>query len=349
MTQPISFLYSIKLIEPKDGLQARYSSEVPRARLPPVTTTSFEVLDSGDWRRWSPGNVREVPQDETSTISVYSTVSLVWCHDLQAFLQVPYDCTETNVKGAVRAGVPVEWDELSFHYGSNQQGRCLALLGYKYARNKLHAYGSPTWMPQLLPARYQCPGTSQHQGSCRLAGELSILLGLVAFSTTPDLMHWAIENCFYNNPTSLWIPHNQADSSKSSFPKHTHRDCIRGSNTSQEETNADSWSELAFSHLMMPPENVSERGKEATTVRLYHETCCFQSAAQSPLRLCTFVLLQTHIFPPFSSPFRSALEMIRRLNECFFKSPMYPKRLVDEPCLSLPILPLCSTILCCCI
>src|SRR3984957_5196057 len=228
MPQPVSFFYSIKSIKPDDAVKPQITSPPHSLWLLPDQMNAFTVLERGDWYRWSPGKVRGVPPNERSTIRVLSTVSLIWCPDRQAFLQVPYDCTERNVAGACnKDGVPLEWEGLSFHHKTNTEGHCISMLGYQYERNQLAARSSKTWMPQLLPQRYQCAENPEHPGTCHLAGELSILVGLAAFSTTQIWMHWVIENCFHNGPIPAWTPHDKPEGSKS--PTQTIR--IRGTDT----------------------------------------------------------------------------------------------------------------------
>jgi hypothetical protein len=238
----IRFCCLIKSIAPDFEAQVpRYSKPPHPLWLPPRTTNAFKVLQSGRWFQWSPGSVSAVPQNLLNKVQIHSTTSLFWCHDRQAFLQVPYDCTEKNVKEVLGDGVPLDWDVLSFHHKRIPPGPCISILGYKNEKNELCARGSPAWMPQLLPEKYQCPKKPEHDGSCQLAGELSILLGLVAFSTTPDRMLEVIQNSFRNDPTRTnWTPHgNSQNPSKSSTAIHTtDTDIPKG------KTNEDSWSKL---------------------------------------------------------------------------------------------------------
>jgi hypothetical protein len=208
--QPVPFVYSITSIKPSDAVKPRLSNPPNPLWLPPDQMNAFTVLERGDWYQWSPGKAQRVPPNERSTIQLHSTVSLIWCPDRQAFLQVPYDCTERNVAGCNKNGIPLEWEELSFHHKARTGGHCISMLGYQYERNQLAARSSETWMPQLLPYRYQCSENPEYPGSCHLAGELSILVGLVAFSTIPKWMNWVIGNCFHNG-TSAWTPHNKPE------------------------------------------------------------------------------------------------------------------------------------------
>src|ERR1700722_6498051 len=111
MSQSMSFLYSIKSIQPNDPVEHPLTRPPHSLWLPPDRMNAFTVLERGDWYRWSPGKVQGVPLNERSTIQLLSTVSLIWCPDRQAFLQVPYDCTERNVAEAYNDdGIHLEWD-----------------------------------------------------------------------------------------------------------------------------------------------------------------------------------------------------------------------------------------------
>jgi hypothetical protein len=236
-SQSLSFVYSIKSITPNDAVPPRFSNSPNPLWLPPNQMNGFTVLDRGEWFQWSPGRVQRVPPNEIPTIRPFSTVSLIWCPDWQAFFQVPYDCTEKNVAEVYSDdGIPLEWKGLSFHHKINTNGHCISMLGYKYEKNELAARSSETWMPQLLPQRYQCPGNPEYPGSCHLAGELSILVGLAAFSTTPEWMHWVIMNCFHNGPTPAWRPHGKPEGPSKS---HTQTIRIHDTDTPKKTNDAD--------------------------------------------------------------------------------------------------------------
>jgi hypothetical protein len=236
MPQPLSFFYSLKLIKPDEAVGHRRTEPPDSLWLPSVQKDAFTASGDGDWRQWSPGNVQAVPPNEISTIRLFSTVSLIWCPDRQAFLQVPYDCTEQSVAEAYKDGIHIDWKGLSFHHQTDSEGHCISRLGYIYDRNELAARGSETWIPQLLPERYQCLEKPQYPGSCHLAGQLSILVGLAALSTTSKWMHWVVENCFHSGSPPTWRPHNRPREPGKS-PTHTIR--IRDTDTPKQTTDAD--------------------------------------------------------------------------------------------------------------
>ena len=269
MPRPVSFFYSLKLIKPNEAVDRRLFKPPNSLWQPPDQKDGFTVSEDGGWYRWSPGNVQPVPPSERPTIRPFSTVSLIWCPDRQAFLQVPYDCTEQNVAEVHKEGIHVGWEGLSFHHQkAGLEGHCIARLGYTYERDQLAAYGSEAWIPQLLPERYQCPEKPEYPGFSHLAGELSILVGLAALSTTSsNWMHWVIGNCFHSGSTPTWRPHNKPKGPSKS-PTYIIR--IRDTDTSQETTDADLWSELV-SNIRPEPWGNSEPGKMANLARLYRE------------------------------------------------------------------------------
>src|SRR4051812_44471552 len=125
------------------------------------------------------------------------------CEDRQAFLQVPYDCSKIDVSDAQKDGVPLKWELISF-----QQNLWLSLLGYRFERITLSACGSSAWMPELLPERYG--GYSNDGEPGQLAGDLSIIVGLVAFSAPPDKMLEMTQKSFWAAGLR-WTPHGHGE------------------------------------------------------------------------------------------------------------------------------------------
>ena len=187
---PICFCFSIKSIEPDFEIQApRYPSPPLPYWEPPTNKHAFRVVDNTHWHYWYNGQVVRVPEGQDEQVKLHGTTSLFWCHDRQAFLQVPYDCTEINVgqsPGGVTNGVPMRWRKLSFDHRQLSQYQCISLLGYGYEKDELERLPSPSWIPKMLPKVYQNPQTPASQGATFLAGDLSIILGLTAFSVAPN-------------------------------------------------------------------------------------------------------------------------------------------------------------------
>ena len=260
--QSVPFFYSIKLIKPDFSQQdPRYSNS---DWLPPNIKEAFEVLHNGVWFLWTPGNASSAPQILQQTIQTYSVTSIFWCHDRQAFQQVPYDCTQKDVGKTTHDGMPLKWEPLSFQHNRTEDNNCIALIGYRYEQDKLDARGSPRWVPKLLPERYQHPGTPEHLGTCHLAGQLSILVGLVAFSTTANKIHEVIKNAFRKDPD--WSPHNQEGTGRMSL---TIPSLIR-TDKAKDKTSVGLWCELGFNRTA-EWRNVSKPGKRAAMVPSYYD------------------------------------------------------------------------------
>jgi hypothetical protein len=178
----------MKSIKPDYAVQQRRVSDPPVALwLPPTKREAFTAIADTNWHYWYEGTVHNVPIPNREHIKPYRTSSIFWSHERQAFLQIPCDCTEIDEEEAMgghNQDVPVTWSRISFH-NEIRGNRCLSLIGYGHEMNSLGARGSPSWMPELLPDVYQYQGAQQKE-TCQLAGDLSVLLGLAAFSITPQ-------------------------------------------------------------------------------------------------------------------------------------------------------------------
>ena len=208
---PGRFCFSIKPIKPDYGIQPPHvtlgSNPVWE---PPTVHGAFTATAVAPWYYWYNGTVSEVPPQNRAHIQVHRTTSMFWCYDRQAFVHVPYDCTAVDVKdamGGLQGNVPLPWNKITFH-NKIINNRCVSLLGYGYERDELGAPGSPSWMPELLPQRYQYQGTSATLGRCQLAGDLSIILGLAAFSMSPQATAKSIGESLRRTASGTeWTPH----------------------------------------------------------------------------------------------------------------------------------------------
>src|ERR1700722_12037708 len=140
----LSFCFTIRSIRPDYRIQARSTIPAPSPLwMPPTYTRAFRVETNSGPYQWYNGLVQPIPPAEEHYWMQYSTTSMFWCEDRQAFLQVPYDCTKIDVSEAQRGGVPSKWEGISFHHTP-----WLSLLGYEFERNTLSTHGSSTWMPE---------------------------------------------------------------------------------------------------------------------------------------------------------------------------------------------------------
>lgn len=188
-TPPESFCFAIKSVQPNYEVEERRFSNPPDTLwIPPTRKEAFTIVAETRWHYWDNGSVSGVPPEKLGQIKPYSTTSMFWGNDRQAFLHVPCDCTAVsvkNAKGGREKDMLLDWAKISFCH-KRVVNRCLSLIGYHYEKNELGAKGSPYWMPQLLPEVYQYAGVPEYEGSCLLAGDLSVLLSLAAFSIEPQ-------------------------------------------------------------------------------------------------------------------------------------------------------------------
>lgn len=188
-TPPASFCFAIKSFEPNYTVEERRLSKPPDSLwIPSTHKEAFTISANTEWHYWDNGVVSSVPSERVGHINPYSATSMVWSNDRQAFLHVPCDCTAVsvkNAKGGREKDMSLDWAKISF-YHKRVDNRCLSLIGYHYEKNKLGAKGPPSWMPELLPIVYQYDGEPEYDGFCLLAGDLSVLLSLAAFSIEPQ-------------------------------------------------------------------------------------------------------------------------------------------------------------------
>lgn len=187
LTPPECFYFCMKSIKPDYTIQPRRVSGPPYSLWMPPDEKAFELVSHPKWYFWCRGVVSEASSDVVHKIKTHRTTSMFWVHGCQAFLHIPVDCTEVAVKvamGGPEKDMPLHWEKITF-YHVEYQNKCLSVVGYRYEKEELGAKGSPDWMPQLLPLVYEPHGPTQYTESSQLAGDLSVLLSLAAFSTPP--------------------------------------------------------------------------------------------------------------------------------------------------------------------
>jgi hypothetical protein len=104
--------------------------------------------------------------------------------------------------------IPLPWEKISFSHRSRLDNRLLAVLGYHCEKNQLDAPASGAWMPELLPDVYEHHDSQQSAFTSQLAGDLSIIVGLVAFSAPQDKEVETMKNSF-RVAGPHWAPHGR--------------------------------------------------------------------------------------------------------------------------------------------
>lgn len=210
--QPLSFCFTIRGIRPDYSVQPRRFTKPPNSFwLPPVRTQAFRLDTTIGSYQWHNGFVRPISAAEQDYWVHYSTASIFWSSDRQAFFHVPRDCTKVNVEDNLDGSgqdLPLPWMNISFRNKVGPNNRLLSLVGYGYELDMVGGPASPAWMPELLPVVYQYDGPEKGSGTAQLAGSLSLLLGLAAFSGPPDKMLETIRKSF-RAQGSDWTPHGR--------------------------------------------------------------------------------------------------------------------------------------------
>lgn len=209
------FYFSIIPVRIKDGWpQMRLDSQ--KHWYPPVRKAAFEVDPSqtycNGWFQWWQGNIHPLG----SVISFPPETQVRCCsmffdYERNFYVVAPYNCLTTDADQDEDYNVyNMAWRRINFEYKETclpegGRGRPLSCLAFAPAsRFHLHSAPNPAWSPQLLPTTYfsESPGSSFKTG---LAGELTILLGLAAFSCQPSTL---IEDLGKSLKLPLWRGHS---------------------------------------------------------------------------------------------------------------------------------------------
>ncbi len=165
-----------------------------------------------DWWIWDPGShtphyhlqrLRPFTADEFSEYRPYKSCTMVWAPERQHYLHIPIDCTVPDQ--SINAHV---WRRLSFGYDEHPNRAHIAVVGHHRTDYWLRFPAPRSWFPQLLPSAYQSQEDTTLR--CGLAGDLSILVALIAFSTTPEGLPGALDQSFRRDLSStVFQPHTR--------------------------------------------------------------------------------------------------------------------------------------------
>lgn len=211
---PFCFTYKHIMKRPNHTARPRYYRRTSLS-CPPVVANAFEASEFSETYTWAPGVLRRLNAEHAQNLTTHSTSSIFWCSDHRTFLTVPYDCTAISVEERAREDELDSWERLRFGHESlylNNQHRAVSVVGHRYPEDNLAAVGPPSWVPQLIPNPHQRNGSPAPQnasGTSLLAGDLSILLGLAALSTTPDTVPLTIQQSFRPTESFEWLMHNR--------------------------------------------------------------------------------------------------------------------------------------------
>jgi hypothetical protein len=239
MTQPpfsLRFLFRISPLQHTHDPQHAERSTDNGYWLPSERSQDFRKTSTSGWLVWDPGatgssqhgHLRPATAHEVQDTRLHKAYSMFWDPERGGYVLVPFDCSAMNVAQATH-----DWRRLSFGRVPRPGAEHFAIAGYFMERYTLPVAGPPAWFEQLLPRVYQPPGAATQGRPCALAGDLAILIGLLAFSTKPDHVLSAIAHSFRPNrqsttfrqhqlapPDSKWSPRSHSQIEPTSTPSH---------------------------------------------------------------------------------------------------------------------------------
>ncbi|KAJ9610099.1 uncharacterized protein PV06_01818 [Exophiala oligosperma] len=217
--QPFLFCVSELTIDYKPNRAPR-STPGDRYWVPPADRGDFRKQQS-QWYAWNPRrqqtsrdfrHIHLATAQDGRDNGQTKTCSIFWDPERHGYVLVPFDCTMRSDHEIT------DWRRLSFRSERTHPQRHIALAGYEMADFKLPFVGPQAWFDrsQLLSAVYRGEGSGgnntgqQANRQCGLAGNLAVLIALLAFSTTPGQAHVAVDRSFRPNIASTTFqPHNR--------------------------------------------------------------------------------------------------------------------------------------------
>lgn len=207
------FFLRIRHIEHKQDPRVRPPERGPDFYwAPPESTSDFTLVERPTpWCIWDPDEfprdynlrrLRIATSEENRRRVAYRSCSMFWGPDRHGYLIVPVDCLETELSSNA-----FPWFRLKFGRTRSPDTSHIALAGYQEAQYHLHLPGPGRWFEQLLPDVCEPPIIGPR--NCALAGDLSVLVGLVAFSAEPSQALWAVDQSFRPDPASTMFRPNQ--------------------------------------------------------------------------------------------------------------------------------------------
>lgn len=118
-------------------------------------------------------------------------------------LAVPFDARTRSVHQFGR-----RWQMITFNHNrvANSSNAYYSYISNNGAEQTIAARGSPNWIPQLLPAWYDCDPRHAARIQAGLIGELPLLFALAAFSAPPT-SHLSLLTSI---APGRWIPHGES-------------------------------------------------------------------------------------------------------------------------------------------
>ena len=171
---------------------------------------------------WRPGRVSPYSPLQHGDLHLYKCASLFWNRDSHSYLLLPFDCLQrstqrpslsdtnsspTDTSSGPRSPdfsistsntteqAPMPWQRLKFR--RDQRDAVLSFVGYSEEYQRLGAPVAERWKRFLLPSTNFADPDPTQTSKAQLGGELTVILGLVAFCTEKRKSIRAIQDSFF--------------------------------------------------------------------------------------------------------------------------------------------------------
>ena len=155
--------------------------------------------------QWNPDQkFRQVAQDanyfDQDHRYTKRSSSMLWDQARHRILTTNEDCTTSPFSSTTNP-----WEPMSFnHEDERYPGVCVSLLIHGGGETCIGVPGPPKWM-SLLPDSNHRSYAGRIEGECELAGDITLILGLIAFSARPRETFDALKATFC--PGERWDGH----------------------------------------------------------------------------------------------------------------------------------------------
>ena len=216
------FLFKATYLEPRQGVNhRRHDSDCFRLPMTILDVNERFISKSRGIYLWTGiGHCSPVNQNPTSpNAEPYLTSTIFCCDYCSSYNTLGFDCTTRNVIAQEGDDPQHNWIPLQFAYETDRGDHCIACVGHAYGSattvanpsGAIGARGPPNWFDQQVPllprhCDFEGPGPSRYTGSCQLTGQLSMIIGLIAQTTSAENLSHAVAHSF--RPRQQWRSHS---------------------------------------------------------------------------------------------------------------------------------------------
>lgn len=167
---------------------------------PPLRSACYDRRESTGWWVWDPGqqeeegyiHLRRPSPEEMRNRESFRTGTMFWDRARQTYLYWPENCLEEDLKTS-----SIPYRRLGFAACPLAGREHLVLVAHHGRGFELPLLGPERFWNRLLPVA--CKSRRTTPPLCTLAGDLAVIIGLIAFSTTPSNILKAISTTFRPN------------------------------------------------------------------------------------------------------------------------------------------------------